>query len=235
MYIRHSYCCFCITGHAHSRRAMLNDAVNQIINDDSIHSLNGIVVTFYLVKNIVSPTMTKISTVVLLLTVWLSCAHGWSGALSSGITRKTGLIAEPSLPRASLFSRQSSVHLGASSAAVASSEGGESVQLTAAEQKKKKRQEDIRKEGGLFAFNTKYGALNPYGIFYGLTAISLGLVWFVALASCQLFYFITGNRFDRLVSAYCMQIKIAWHEKGNIQLSCSYLFIRFARSKLTNP
>jgi len=47
------------------------------------------------------------------------------------------------------------------------------------------------------AFNTKYGALNPFGIFYGLTSIILGLVWYAGIQSCRLFYLLTGNRFDK--------------------------------------
>jgi hypothetical protein len=68
--------------------------------------------------------------------------------------------------------------------------GGE---LTLADQKRKL----IRKEGGLFTFNTKYGALNPYAIYYGLTSILLGIPWFLAMLMCQFFYLITGNRIDR--------------------------------------
>jgi len=54
----------------------------------------------------------------------------------------------------------------------------------------------VRKEGGLFSFKTKYGALNPYAIFYGLFAILLGIPWFIALTFCQLMYKITNNRWD---------------------------------------
>jgi hypothetical protein len=54
-----------------------------------------------------------------------------------------------------------------------------------------------RKEGGVFTFNTPYGALNPFGIYYGLTSILLGLPWFVVLTLCQLFYKVTGGRFDK--------------------------------------
>jgi hypothetical protein len=71
-----------------------------------------------------------------------------------------------------------------------SSKGGE---ITLAEQKRKL----IRKEGGRFTFNTKFGALNPYAIYYGLTSILLGIPWFMAMLMCQFFYFITGNRIDR--------------------------------------
>ena len=56
------------------------------------------------------------------------------------------------------------------------------------------------KEGGLFTFNTKYGALNPYAIFYGVTSIFLGIFWFAALTAIQFLYFVTGGRVDKRVS-----------------------------------
>jgi hypothetical protein len=58
----------------------------------------------------------------------------------------------------------------------------------------------IRKEGGLFAFDTKYGALNPFAIYYGLVAIFFGIPWFVALSLCQFLYFVTGRKLDKQVS-----------------------------------
>lgn len=48
----------------------------------------------------------------------------------------------------------------------------------------------------MLTLKTPYGAVNPYGLYYGLTAITLGLVWFVALAGCQALYFISGDRVD---------------------------------------
>ncbi len=56
----------------------------------------------------------------------------------------------------------------------------------------------IRKEGGLFAFNTKFGALNPYALWYGVTSIVLGLFWFVALIGCELLYKVTNGKVDKL-------------------------------------
>ena len=47
------------------------------------------------------------------------------------------------------------------------------------------------------AFNTKFGALNPFAIYYGLVSIVLGLIWFVALTFSQLFYKLTGGRLDK--------------------------------------
>lgn len=62
--------------------------------------------------------------------------------------------------------------------------------------KQQKRRQKIREEGGLFAFDTKYGALNPFAIYYGLVSIALGLVWFAGLTLSQLFYKITFNKVD---------------------------------------
>ena len=63
--------------------------------------------------------------------------------------------------------------------------------------KQQKRLQQIRNEGGPLAFNTKFGALNPFAIYYGLVSIGLGLIWFMALSACQLMYKLTGNRVDR--------------------------------------
>jgi hypothetical protein len=50
---------------------------------------------------------------------------------------------------------------------------------------------------GMFSFKTKYGYLNPFAIYYGVTSIILGIPWFVALNICQLIYKVTGDRFDK--------------------------------------
>jgi hypothetical protein len=63
---------------------------------------------------------------------------------------------------------------------------------------KRLRMELIRQEGGRFSFNTKFGALNPFAIYYGVTSILLGLPWFAALTMYQLFQLITFGRFDKL-------------------------------------
>jgi 1-acyl-sn-glycerol-3-phosphate acyltransferase len=85
----------------------------------------------------------------------------------------------------------------AASASAATPEGDSSEQLTPAEAKKEERRKQIKKEGGRFAFNTKYGALNPFAIYYGLTAIALGIPWFLALTICQVLYTVSGNRIDK--------------------------------------
>ncbi len=52
--------------------------------------------------------------------------------------------------------------------------------------------------GGFLSFKTKYGKLNPFAIYYGITSILLGIPWFVALNICQLVYKLTGYKFDKL-------------------------------------
>lgn len=111
-------------------------------------------------------------------------------------------VAPPSLRRAQV--------IRAASAAAATPDGDSaSKELTPAEAKKEERRKQVKKEGGRFAFNTKYGALNPFAIYYGVTAILLGLPWFVALTICQLLYTITGNRFDKYVSFIEMMLCLA--------------------------
>jgi hypothetical protein len=62
--------------------------------------------------------------------------------------------------------------------------------------KQQKLVQQIKNEGGRLSFNTKYGALNPYAIYYGLTSILLGIIWFVALSFMQILYKLTGDRLD---------------------------------------
>lgn len=59
-------------------------------------------------------------------------------------------------------------------------------------------QPDNSSKGGIFSFKTKYGMLNPFAIYYGVTSILLGLPWFVALTSCQLFYAVTREKIDKM-------------------------------------
>jgi len=56
----------------------------------------------------------------------------------------------------------------------------------------------VRSQGGRLSFSTKYGALNPFAIYYGLVAIFLGIPWFLALTACQCLYFVTGGRVDKM-------------------------------------
>jgi len=91
--------------------------------------------------------------------------------------------------------RRTSLRLSA--AAIATPSNDDSSSTTTTLTKQQKRIQQIRKEGGIFAFNTKFGALNPYAIYYGLVSIALGLVWFVALTFSQLFYKLTGGKLDK--------------------------------------
>jgi len=51
---------------------------------------------------------------------------------------------------------------------------------------------------GIFTFKTKYGYLNPFAIYYGLTSILLGLPWFVVLTMTQIMYKITNSKWDKM-------------------------------------
>lgn len=82
------------------------------------------------------------------------------------------------------------------SAATAATGEGEPA-LSSADQKKEAHRQLIRQEGGRFAFDTKYGALNPFAIYYGLTAILLGIPWFAALTVYQLFAWVTRGKIDK--------------------------------------
>jgi hypothetical protein len=64
---------------------------------------------------------------------------------------------------------------------------------------KQQRKQLVRQEGGRFAFDTKFGALNPFAIYYGLVAIVLGIPWIVALTFCKFLYFVTRDKFDTQV------------------------------------
>jgi len=65
---------------------------------------------------------------------------------------------------------------------------------------KKKRAsiQELRQLGGISTFDTPIGALNLYGIFYGVVAIGLGLVWYVATMTWKLIHFLSGKRFDKM-------------------------------------
>jgi hypothetical protein len=65
--------------------------------------------------------------------------------------------------------------------------------------KQKKTYQELRAEGGPLTFNTPFGALNPFAIYYGVNSILLGIPWFFSCKLCQLLYFLTGNRFDKKV------------------------------------
>jgi hypothetical protein len=85
--------------------------------------------------------------------------------------------------------------------------------------KQRQKLEYIQSEGGRFSFNTKYGALNPFAIYYGVTSILLGLPWFIALTCYQLLQFITMGRLDRLrrIPVYLNQL---WGESLLVLTRC---------------
>lgn len=56
----------------------------------------------------------------------------------------------------------------------------------------------VKALGGPFTIMTPVGALNPYGLFYATTSISLGLIWYIELTLCRIFYFFTRNRIDTM-------------------------------------
>lgn len=65
-------------------------------------------------------------------------------------------------------------------------------------------------KGGFLSFKTKFGYLNPFAIYYGLTAIVWALPWFTALTMCQFMYKITNNKWDKMrrVPIFCGHIWI---------------------------
>jgi len=56
----------------------------------------------------------------------------------------------------------------------------------------------IRADGGRLAFKCKYGALNPFAIYYGVTAILLGLPWLFELMLTKLLYTVTRGKIDSM-------------------------------------
>lgn len=70
------------------------------------------------------------------------------------------------------------------------------ISLVQSDSKKQALRKQIREEGGRFAFNTKYGALNPFAIYYGFVAIALGIPWYCALSLYQVFDWVTRGKLD---------------------------------------
>lgn len=104
------------------------------------------------------------------------------------------------LPLSSSSSSPRTFTAQAVAAATASSGGDEAAQAPPDQAKKEAKKKQVKEQGGQLAFNTKYGALNPFAIYYGVTSILLGLPWLAALTFCQLLYTITGGRVDKHVS-----------------------------------
>lgn len=86
------------------------------------------------------------------------------------------------------------------SSSSSSSTGEAEVSTTASSAKEQKiaaLKRQVREEGGRFAFYTKYGALNPFAIYYGLVAIGLGIPWFLALTVYQGLAWVTRGKIDK--------------------------------------
>jgi len=92
----------------------------------------------------------------------------------------------------------SSSALSGAAAAASTVDPGDSndESISIAEKRKQEKAKRVRELGGLFAFPTKYGALNPFAIFYGSTAIFLGIFWYISLQLCRFMYVITGGKVD---------------------------------------
>lgn len=75
-------------------------------------------------------------------------------------------------------------------------------------QKRIERAARIKHLGGPLAIATPIGGMNPYGIFYGITSILLGILWWLELTACRFLYFVSRNRVDskRIIPNLCNQI-----------------------------
>jgi hypothetical protein len=119
----------------------------------------------------------------------------------------SGFSATSTAATSALFRRQLAYEKPFSSSrtllSIATTASGDEAEVTtspSADAKKLERKQLVRQEGGRFAFDTKFGALNPFAIYYGLVAIVLGIPWIVALTFCKVFYFVTRGKIDTQVS-----------------------------------
>jgi hypothetical protein len=129
------------------------------------------------------------SLIVLAVVAVVTTVHGWS---SPWKYQGLDLRRSSNLPKNRFVGKAPLRVTSSTSAATANTSASSSPVLNDQDQK-------LREEGGLFAFKTKYGALNPFGIYYGLTSIFLGIFWYIALTCMQFVYWITGGRFDKQV------------------------------------
>ena len=126
---------------------------------------------------------------------------------TSSLRRKHDAVSSSSSSslQASLVLSPSILSVG--SVAASSSSSDVSVQK---EQLSREQERDalIHQQGGLFTVRTKYGALNPYAVYYGTVSILLGLPWFLALTAYQLFALVTRNKLDtnRTIPVYMNQV-----------------------------
>ena len=140
----------------------------------------------------------------LCLTVQFQGVHSWSSASAS-----------KSLCKQSVAPLRSTTILGSlavplpEDAAATTTEAPAPVETSTKIATKEQLRQQALKEGGLFTFNTKYGALNPYAIYYGLTSIFLGIFWYAALTAIQFLYFVTRGRVDKRVSGILLWQELA--------------------------
>lgn len=137
--------------------------------------------------------MAKLSYILLCLGFLLQGANSFSSPVRRSLKRPQ------SATTSSLFNAASSA-VPAPEDSLTTEQVAPSTDTAPKLSKKERLWQQAKKEGGLFTFKTKYGALNPYAIYYGVTSIFLGLFWYVALTGLQFFYFITRGRFDKRVS-----------------------------------
>lgn len=109
-----------------------------------------------------------------------------------------------SLPRVRPNTYQDHDVSSLASSSVAASDGDQPTPKTAingsgasAGSLRKPEKNQYRAQAGPFSFQTKYGVLNPFAIWYGTVAIGFGLVWFAALTTYQLFAFVTRGKLDQ--------------------------------------
>lgn len=117
----------------------------------------------------------------------------------------SGFAATSTAATSTLFRRQTAYVNPFSSTllSIATTASGDEAEVTtspSAAAMKLERKQLVRQEGGRFAFDTKFGALNPFAIYYGLVAIILGIPWTVTLTFCKLLYFVTRGKIDTQVS-----------------------------------
>lgn len=126
-------------------------------------------------------------------------------SLSSLKTTHTHLPSSSStLP---LFRRSITSSVVSATASAASSED-DATEISILDRKWEERVARVKELGGPLTFMTPVGAFNPYGLYYGITSIALGLIWYAELTMCKFLYFISRNKFDsqRRIPVFFSQI-----------------------------
>lgn len=119
---------------------------------------------------------------------------------SSGRTQH---VKHPGTSSSPQFQRFDSEMSAAADIAASSTDGSdeESVAVNSHDILNKKWEERVARVkslGGPFTIMTPVGAMNPYGFYYGVTSIALGLIWYAELVMCKILYFISRNRIDTM-------------------------------------